>query len=258
LAVVREGWPRFRLAHLGFLLAWSVIFGCFYQIALILISGHVEASVINVVMGSRGFLVFALAAILALERPSLRRLSGLFVGFSAIAVILLLDGTVSGQTDRIWLVATLVLPILLAIHTLLMSYRSAELGAFAVAGAMLTVSAALIAPFAFTNDAIVWAGLNTGFTWVLIALLGLATGVGFVLSLEVVRTAGPVFGGQVAYSQTLAGVVWAMLFLGERPAAILFAAIALVIFGFFLVEPKRAGEEFRATLPRGRKVREES
>lgn len=254
-AVASGGWPLFRLAHLKFLLAWALIVGCLYQIALIVISGHVEATLISVVMSSRAFLVFGLAAIIALERPSLRRLSGLFVGFFSVVIVLMIDGTIGGQATGIWIASTLVLPLLLAIHTLLMSYRPNELGAFALSGAMLLISSGLIAPFAIVSDVIFWPGLNVGRTLLMVAGLGIATGVGFVFGLEVVRTAGPVFGGQMAYSQALAGVAWAMLLLGEKPTLIVWGAVIMVIFGFLLVEPKRAGDEFRASLPKARVAR---
>lgn len=256
--VASRGWPDFRLTHLKFLLAWALIVGCLYQIALIVISGHVEATFISLVMSSRAFIVFGLAAIIALERPSQRRLSGLFVGFFSIVVVLMIDGNMGGQTASVWLASTLVLPFLLAIHTLLMSYRPMEIGATAVSGAMLLISAGLIAPFALISETFIWPGLSIGTTFLMIAVLGIATGVGFVVGLEVVRTAGPVFGGQMAYSQALAGVAWAMLLLGEKPAMIIWVAIVLVIFGFLLVEPKRAGEEFRATLSKDEKVRKAS
>jgi len=254
-ALAVAGWPRFRLEHLRFLLAWALILGCGYQVALIMIADVVEATVISVVASSRAFLVFGLAAIIALERPSTRRLSGLIFGFAAVALILLVHGTVIASTEPFWMAATLVLPLLLAVHTLQMSYRPLDLGAFAATGAMLMIATILIAPVAHVGDALIWPGLGGTRAWILISVLGVATGLAFVVGLEVVRIAGPVFAGQMAYTQTLAGIAWAMLLLGEQPTTIIWLAVALVIVGFLLVEPKRAGDEFRATLSRERLMR---
>lgn len=254
-AAAGNGLSSFRLQHLKFILAWTLLIGCAYQIAMIMIAGAVDATVISVVSSSRAFLVFGLAAIIALERPSLRRLSGLLVGFTAVALVLLSHGTISDQTDPVWMAATIMLPVLLAIHTLLMSYRPPELSAFSLVGAMLVISALLVGPLAYFSDTLIWPGLPDSGLWPIVALLGITKGLSFVIGLELVRSAGPVFAGQMAYTQTMAGIAWAMLLLGEQPAPIIWAAVAIVFFGFFLVEPKRAGDAFRATLSKNRMVR---
>lgn len=254
-AAVGGGWQGFRWKHLAFLLAWALIIGCGYQIAMIMIAGAVEATVISVVSSSRAFLVFGLAAIIALERPNLRRLSGLAIGFTAVALVLFSQGTISDQTEPVWVAATMILPLLLAIHTLMMSYRPQEMGGFALTGAMLLISALIVGPVAYADSALLWASLDVDGEWIMVAILGIAKALAFVIGLEVVRTAGPVFAGQMAYAQTLAGIAWAMLLLGEQPAPIIWGAVAMVVFGFLLVEPKRAGDAFRATLSKKRMIR---
>ncbi len=63
-----------------------------------------------------------------------------------------------------------------------------------------------------------------------------------------VASAGGVFASQIGYAQMLAGIVWGMLLLDERLSIGAWAAIGLVIVGFWLVEPRRANEVFRARL----------
>jgi drug/metabolite transporter (DMT)-like permease len=53
-----------------------------------------------------------------------------------------------------------------------------------------------------------------------------------------VGRAGPVFAAQVSYLVTLFGVTWAMLFLGEGYSALVLAALALMLAGLALVQPR--------------------
>ncbi len=248
IAVARSGWPRLGLGHLRFLVPWAIVLGCLYQLSTVVIAQHVEASMISLMGSSRGFMVFALAAFFALERPSLRRLFGLGLGFAAVATVLILRGAEPGDGDTIWLLASLLLPLLLAIHTLMMSWRPKELDAFAAVGVMMALSAVILGPVAETSGTFFWPSVEPGRLELIILVLGAASGIAVALALDLVTTAGAVFASQVAYSQTLAGIVWGMLLLGEELPIVAWAALALVVLGFWLVEPKRADEKFAATL----------
>jgi len=246
---LRGNWPRLRRAHLPFFLLWALILGCLYQVSTVVIAKHVEASMIALIGSSRGFMVFGLAALIALERPNLRRLAGLGVGFAAVTAVLLLRGAGGDESGVVWLVAALALPLLLAVHTLLMTWRPRDLDAFATVGVMMALSAVLLAPVAVASDAMVWpGGAGFGRLELIILVLGAATGVAVALALDLVATAGAVFASQIAYSQTLAGIAWSMLLLGEQLPTVAWGAFGLVILGFWLVQPKQAGDEFSVTV----------
>jgi drug/metabolite transporter (DMT)-like permease len=61
-----------------------------------------------------------------------------------------------------------------------------------------------------------------------------------------VGRAGAVFAAQVSYLVTAFGILWAWLLLGETYSGWVWAAIALMFAGLFLVQPRRA--EPQATL----------
>jgi len=247
-AAARGGWPRMRLAHLRFFIPWALILGCLYQLFTVVIARHIEASMIALISSSRGFMVFGLAALIALERPSLRRLTGLGIGFAAVAAVLLIHGAGGDENDSLWLIAALILPLLLAVHTLLMTWRPKDLDAFATVGIMMTLSALLLAPIASASGAMFWPDFALGRLEVIILVLGAASAIAVALALDIVATAGPVFASQIAYSQTLAGIAWGMLLLDEQLSPAAWGAFALVIVGFWLVEPKRADDDFKATV----------
>ncbi len=249
VAMLRSGLPRIGRADLPFFLAWALVLGCLYQFATVLVSKHVEASMISLIGSARGFMVFALAALIAVERPSLRRFAGLGLGFAAVAAVLLLRGTGGSEAEIAWLVAALALPFLLAIHTLMMTRRPRRLDAFATVGLMMALSALMLAPLATATGAMFWPALVPGQLELLVVLLGVASGIAVALALELVAMAGAVFASQMAYAQTLAGIAWGMLLLGEQLPAIAWAALALVVAAFWLVQPRQAGDEFSITIP---------
>ena len=236
--VVRSGPPRFSRADIRVILVWAIVLGCLYQTLTIVVAAHVEASVIALVNSSRGFLVFLLAAALMLEAASLRRFLGLGLGFVSVAGLLATDASLQDAAP-LWLAACFALPALLAIHTVIMCSRLASLDAFAAVGAMMTVSSIALLPVAFVNDAILvpWQALEAG--GFLIVTLGLSTAAALVLAMVLVRTSGPVFAGQMAYSQAMGGLLWSYMILDERLTPLAWGAFALLLAGVWIVAPSR-------------------
>ncbi len=247
VSCARFGLPRLNLRHIRFLALWALVLGCSYQLLTVVIAAHVEATLIALVGSTRGFMVFMLAALLALEKPSMRRLAGLGLGFTAVAGVLFLKG--AGATgDTQWLLAALALPFLLSMHTLLMAWRPPEIDAAAAVGIMMALAALFIAPIAIAQDAIFLPSPSFGEREIIMLLFGAASAAALVLALNLVAVAGPVFASQMAYSQTLAGIAWGILLLHESLSVLAWSSLILIMLGFWLVEPRRAGDDFRVTL----------
>ena len=63
-------------------------------------------------------------------------------------------------------------------------------------------------------------------------------GLVYALYVWMVGRAGAVFSSQVSYLVTGFGVFWAMLLLGEGYLPYIWAALGMILFGLFLVQPK--------------------
>jgi CheY-like chemotaxis protein/drug/metabolite transporter (DMT)-like permease len=249
IAFARSGPPKLKLSHLGFCLVWAVIYGCAYNLWLVHVAAYVEASTIALISSSRAFMVFALSALIALERPSARRLLGLVSGSAAVALVLLPMGAMNGGQTKPWLVAALGLPLLLTLHTLLMAWRPKDLDEFSTTALMLAIATLLLgAAGTAGGEPILPARLDMP-TLSIILAFGVATSIAIALALEIVARAGAVFASQMAYIQTLAGIAWGMILLDETLPPLAWGAVCLVIIGFVLVQPKQAGDEFSMTIP---------
>ena len=137
---------------------------------------------------------------------------------------------------------------LLSVHTMLMAWRPTHIDAAALVGLMLAISAVVIAPFAMSREAFFVPDGSSVQRDLIVIGLGLSTAVALTLALDLVSTAGAVFASQMAYSQTIAGIFWGMIFLGENLSPLAWASLGLVILGFWLVKPRRAGSDFRVRL----------
>ena len=248
VAGARGGMPRLRLAHMKFFVLWAIILGLFHRLAIFFVAKHVEATVIALAGSLRGFLVFGFAALIALEPPTLRRLSGLAVGFAAICALLFMQESDRGLLFSPWMAAALLVPIFHSLHTLLMTWRPRELDTYATVGVMLVISTVLLAPVAAATGDLFMPAFTLGKLEIIILVLGISSAFSLALMLDLVALAGAVFASQAAYSQTIAGVLWAMLLLNEQLSQAAWIAVALVLIGIWLVEPKRAGEDFAVTL----------
>ncbi|MFM7334865.1 MAG: EamA family transporter, partial [Tabrizicola sp.] len=58
-------------------------------------------------------------------------------------------------------------------------------------------------------------------------------------------TAGSVFAAQSSYLVTAAGMLWAMVLLGERPSATVWLALAVMLAGVALVQPRERAKTMR-------------
>ncbi len=249
VAVWRGRVPKLCARNLSFCLVAAVVFGCLYRVWLNVVASQVEATTIALVSSSRSFMVFGLAALLSLERPSGRRVLGLGLGLAAVGAVLVAQGSMETEAGFGWTLATLGLPAILAVHTLVMAWRPRDLDPYAAAGLMMILAAGLLVVIGLASGEPVFpsdAGPQLGM--VLIAF-GLAIGLAVAVSLEIVARAGAVFAGQVAYVQTLAGIAWGMILLGEQLPMLAWGALGMVILGFFLVQPRQAGKEFSVTIP---------
>lgn len=119
------------------------------QILLLWVAGQIDSVTIAILLSLETLFVFAMAAGLGTEHPTLRRLAGLLIGLIGVSVIL---GPALSMGDGVgWLVMAVLMPISYALRTLLVGSVRVRLAdpaplaatIYGVAGGILFVAVAL-------------------------------------------------------------------------------------------------------------------
>lgn len=239
VAVSRGKLPRLTRADRLFFAAWAFLVGIVQHVTVFVFAAHVEATYLTMVMALESLLVFCFAALTRTERTNLRRVVGLLIGFAGIGLGLFARLEGAGSAANLWLVGALVLPGVFAVETItIASKRPSHIDPIAAVGIMFAISVVFAVPLALLNDQWIAPQLLISQLGLVIAFLALASVSANVVFVYLLDLAGAVFSSQAAYATALAGTVWGMLLLGERLGVLAWVAIALVLFGMYLVETK--------------------
>jgi CheY-like chemotaxis protein len=229
---------RVKREEFMFLLAWAAIFGL-SSVVLFEAAGRVSGIALSIIIAMQGFAVFAIAAAMRIEAPSLLRFMGLGLGLAGVLALLLARGSVTGGDDALWLVIAALIPILYgAIDILIAVKHPPKLDSIVSSGVVLLLSAVLVLPFAVLRGQFFMLGSALSWTDALIVLTGLCVGICTVLYIRLIAMAGAVFGSQSAYAITVAGIAWSVLLLGEVLTLWTGIALLLIVLGLALVGPK--------------------
>jgi DNA-binding response OmpR family regulator/drug/metabolite transporter (DMT)-like permease len=221
-----------------FILAWACIFGL-SSIVLFEAAGRVSGIALSIIIAMQGFAVFAIAAAMRIEAPSLMRFAGLGLGLTGVLALLFARDSVTAGDDVTWLLIAALIPLLYgAIDILIAVKHPPKLDPIVSSGLVLLLSAVLVLPLALLRGHFFVLGAVPSWTDALIALTGLCVGICTVLYIRLIAMAGAVFGSQSAYAITVAGIAWSVLLLGEALTLWTGVALFLIVLGLALVGPK--------------------
>lgn len=204
---------------------------------------HLPAGVVAILLSSVPMLAFPIALALRTDRFGFARLGGLLCGLAGVALIALPGASLPGPGMAIWLPVALVAPAFYALESNIVGkwgtmgldpiqlLFGASLIGICIAVPMGLISGQWIDPlppwgppdYALMASAAISALVYASYVW----LIG---------------RAGSVFAAQVSYLVTGAGVLWSMALLGERFSSWVWAALALMLCGLALVQPRGAAE----------------
>ena len=206
------------------------------------------AGIMAIVIASVPMFALPLAVALGLDRPTLVRIAGLALGLGAVALIALPDISLPDPAMLAVLPIALIAPLCYALEgNGLAKWGRAGLDPLGVLWGASMIGLVLVTPLSLASGQFI---APTG-AWSPQKSAILANGVLHVGAYSgyiwLIGRAGPVFAGQVSYLVTGFGVLWSMLILGESYAATVWAALALMLAGIALVQPRAPeGQDARA------------
>lgn len=227
-----------------FFLLWALLAGILQRMVLFVATEHVEASMVSLIVTLQGFMTFAFVLVTGQERASPRRLLGLFVGLCGVGLVFVTKWDGDAGSGGLWLLLAILLPVLYSAESLILAgKRPLHIDIFASVGLMMGISALLLLPVAWGNGSLIPLGPEIGRLELLVVFMGIAGATSLLLAFQLIATAGAVFYSQIAYSMTIAGVVWGMLLLNEDLSGLAWVAFGVIIVGMYLVEPEAKKEE---------------
>lgn len=205
---------------------------------------HLPSGVMSILLSMIPIWAFPIALFLALDRFEWRRLGGLFAGMAAVLLIVLPGADMSGNIPVFWVLIGMISGLFYAFEgNFVARWGAAGLDAMqvlwgaSIVGTIVTLPLALgsgqwidprppfgAAQMALGISAVLHVFAYTGYVWL-------------------VGRAGPVFAVQISYLVTLFGILWAWLILNEAYPPAFWAALAMMMLGMYLVQPRKASLE---------------
>jgi drug/metabolite transporter (DMT)-like permease len=226
--------------HLGLFAAiallGSVVPGYFSYLTAVDLPAGVRAIVIAIVP------MFALPIALAsgLERPDALRALGVLCGALAIALIALPAAGLPPAVSLTLILLALIAPLSYGLEANYLAWRGADgLHPFALLAGASAVGALVALPMAWQAGQFVDLRPAWGRAEWALAASAVLNALAYSGYVWLVGRAGSVFASQIAYVVTAFGVLWSMALLGERYSGWVWAALALMLVGLALVQPRR-------------------
>jgi DNA-binding response OmpR family regulator/drug/metabolite transporter (DMT)-like permease len=244
LIAVVKGWlPRWGAIPWGYLLAYAVLGAVLSETLLFFIAGKVEASLISIIVVFEGFIAFGFAAAMGLEKPSVSRFAGLVLGLCGVSLVLLGQLNSTTASDMLWTLAALSIPVCYALEGILLARKRPEgIHVVGMFGIMQLLASGMLLPMAWMRGELFALGTTSPALDTTVVLIAAAAAVANILFFYLVQNLGTVFASQNSYFTTAAGIGWSMLLLGEILSGWVWAALALMAAGLFLVGAKHEAE----------------
>ncbi len=203
--------------------------------------GHLPAGVISIIVSMVPLFALPLALALGMERFRPQRALGLALGAMAVALLVVPQASLPGAAAAGFVLFAMLTPLCYAMEGAYVAGRaSRHAGPLQTLLGGSTLGLVVVAPLAFVSGQAVTPWAAWGPAAAAVALSGLVSPLAYAGYVTLLRTTGPVFAAQVAYLVTASGMLWAMTLLGERYSGWIWAALALLFAGLFLVQPRPA------------------
>lgn len=226
-------------ATLGFSAVIAVIGTIIPNSAFYYAVAHLPAGIMSIVISTVPLLSFPIALALGMDRFSLPRLAGLLCGLGGVALIALPQASLPQPGMAAFIPIALLGPLFYACESNVVA-RFGTAGMDALQAMFLTsvVGALLSLPLAIGTGQFINPFASFGTPELALVASSLVHALAYSGYLWLASRAGAVFAAQSGYIVTGTGVIWAMLVLNESYSGWVWAALALMMFGLTLVQPR--------------------
>lgn len=209
---------------------------------------HLPAGLISILLSLVPLFAFPIALALGNEKFSVARAAGLGLGLAGVILIVAPEASLPERAMVAFIPIALIAPLFYAAEgNIVARWGTAGLSPVDVLFGASIVGALVALPLALvTGQFIVPRTPFEAPDWSLIAS-SIIHVIVYTTYVWLVGRAGAVFAVQVSYLVTGFGVIWAMIFLGERFSGWIWIAMILILSGVALVQPRPRLDQTPAT-----------
>jgi drug/metabolite transporter (DMT)-like permease len=211
---------------------------------------YLPSGINSIMLSTVPLLAFPLALAMGTDRFGWVRLLGLTCGIVGVVLIAAPEASLPDRAMLVVLPLAIIGPLFYAVEAnVVAKWGTAGLDPIAVLYGASVAGIGLSLPGAVLTGSFIDPRAGFGAPEAAIAAIAVINAVVYTAYVWMVGRAGAVFAAQVSYLVTGFGLVWAMLFLGERYAPTVWAAVALMLVGVFLVQPRKPPEGVAGLAP---------
>jgi len=201
---------------------------------------HLPSGILSILLSMIPIFAFPIALGLGNDTFEWRRFGGLLVGLCAVLLLVWPSTDVSDAIPSAWVLVALIAGLFYAFEgNFVAKWGTAGLDAIQVLWGASIVGAIIACPLALASGQWIDPHPPYGipdYAHMASSLIHVLVYAGYVW---LVGRAGPVFAVQISYLVTVSGVVWAWLILNEAYPPLVWAALAMMLMGMALVQPRR-------------------
>lgn len=202
---------------------------------------RLPAGVMSILVSTVPLMAFPIALALGADRFSAVRLLGLGLGLAGVVIVAVPGVGVPDAAMVAFVPLALLGPLFYAIEgNFVARWGMAGLDPVQAMFGAVCIGAAMAMPLAILSGQWIDPRAPWGLPELALTLSATVNALVYSGYVWLAMRAGAVFAGQVAYLVTAAGVVWAMLLLGERFSPAVWLALAVMFAGVSLVRPRAA------------------
>jgi len=235
-AVATRQLPSLRRKDLRFYLLLGT-FGTAVPITLLAFAApKVPAGAIALGLALEPILTYGIAVLFRIDRVRLLRIAGILFGLAGVLLVLLPSQSLPEPGMAPWLLMAFGAPLCWACCNVYIAIlRPPESRPIPLTcGVFACASITMLPVMAVTENWWIFDATMTDGDWALIGTIVIIPIV-YALTFVLIQMLGPVLFSTIGYFGTLMGLGWAALYFGEVPSSWIWAAIAILFFGLFLV-----------------------
>ncbi len=199
-------------------------------------AAHLPASILATLVNTVPVIAYPMALLAGLEKFNWQRMLGILLAFCGLMFIILPKTSLPSPDMVPWVLSTLITPVSFAFCSIFIARSNTKhIDTLVLTAGMLLASSLLLTPLVFSMHSFYW--FHMPFTtpdWIIILEIILSS-IGYVLFIQLVRLAGPVYYSLVDTIVVLTGVFWGYVIFAEKLNVWTATAVVFILFALLLV-----------------------